>query len=119
MKAITFCSRSIPRRRFLKQAATASTTLAFAGPFSEKVLGANERLNVALIGCGGRGSYVANGIGNAGARIVCLCDLNEERINSVSKLLTSYTKGFEASKVKKVADMSRVFDDPTIDAQSD
>jgi len=116
MKSVQFSSKLLTRRRFLKQTTTASSALVFASPFSQSVMGANEKLNVALIGCGGRGGYVANGLGNAGARIACLCDLNEERINSVSKLLTSYTKGFEATRVRRVADMERVLEEPAIDA---
>lgn len=110
-------TRHFNRRRFLRQTAAASTALAFAAPFSQSALGANERLNVALIGCNWRGGYVANGIGNAGARIVCLCDLDKERMEMISsKILTPYTKGFEATKVKRVTEMRKVFDDPNIDA---
>lgn len=108
--------KTVNRRSFLKQSAAVATTLTAVGPLSQSVLGANERLNVALIGCGGRGSYVANGIGNAGGRIACLCDLNQAKIDSVSKLLTTYTKDFEASKVKHAYEMRKVFEDPGIDA---
>jgi predicted dehydrogenase len=108
--------QAITRRRFLSRATTWSASLAFAGSVSPGVLGANERLNVALIGCGGRGSYVARGIAAAGARVVCLCDLAEERRNGVSRFLERHAPDHDPARVKRVARMERVFDDAAIDA---
>jgi predicted dehydrogenase len=108
--------KAISRRKFLRRSTTVSAGLALAGPTASTVLGANERLNVALIGCGGRGSYVIRGIAAADGRIVCLCDLNPERRDSVHQFLTRHAPGYEPSKVKKASEMRKVFADPDIDA---
>ena len=86
MKAYTEAamgSSLISRRTFLRQSAGAALGMgALTALQAENVLGANEKVNVALIGCGGRGQYVIRTmIEEAGANCVCLCDLNEERLN--------------------------------------
>src|SRR5438105_8784898 len=43
------------RRNFLKHATAAGMTALSAS----RILGANDRINIGLIGCGGRGRYVA------------------------------------------------------------
>jgi predicted dehydrogenase len=64
--------------------------LGFAGaafaarPANARVIGANDRINVGVIGVGGRGGYLANefaGIGErtAGCRIAAVCDVWEKR----------------------------------------
>src|SRR5687768_11783580 len=42
------------RRNFVRATATGMTALSY-----QRVMGANDRVNVALVGCGGRGRYVA------------------------------------------------------------
>ncbi|MGC9326794.1 MAG: Gfo/Idh/MocA family protein, partial [Candidatus Hinthialibacter sp.] len=52
---------SIPtnRRTFIKKNAAGLTGIAMSGAFAPgSVLGANERINIALIGCGGRGTHL-------------------------------------------------------------
>ena len=39
--------------------------------------GANEKLNVALVGVGGRGSWFVGAIPNLGQNVVAMCDVNE------------------------------------------
>ena len=78
------------RRDFIKSAsALTATTSAFAAKTSSnkgsgRVLGANDKINVAVIGVGGRGFYVASEFENAGKRdnncqIVAVCDVYEKR----------------------------------------
>jgi predicted dehydrogenase len=58
------------RRQFIRRAALASTALS-AG----RVYGANDRIRVGLIGCGGRGLYVARLMAKVpGAEFVAACD---------------------------------------------
>jgi len=104
------------RRRFLERGTAVATGLAMSRPLSSTVLGANERLRVALIGCGGRGSYVARGIAAAGAQIVSLCDLSEERRDGVNQFLERHAPGHAVGQVTKVSRMERVFEDPSVDA---
>lgn len=43
---------------------------------------ANEKLNVALIGVGGRGSWFVGTIPKLGANIIAMCDVNERKAGS-------------------------------------
>jgi len=65
------------RRRFIQGAA--GTALASAAALSGgRILGANERVNVALIGCGGRGRSDADLLRqNPDVKIVAVCDVYE------------------------------------------
>jgi len=47
--------RSYSRRKFLKTAAAGSATFALSASSYSRVIGANERISIAQIGCGGRG----------------------------------------------------------------
>lgn len=47
------------RRTFLRRAAGAAAGVgAWTALSADRVIGANERVNVAIIGCGGRGRFV-------------------------------------------------------------
>ena len=87
---------SLDRRGFLKSVSATGITLgaansAFAKSSSKasggggRVLGANDRINVAVIGCGGRGSYDAQAFArfgeqnNGACQIVAVCDVYEKR----------------------------------------
>src|SRR5262245_15131004 len=59
------------RRQFIRRAALAST----AALSADRVLGANDRVRLGLIGCGGRGMYVARLMAKVpGAEFVAACD---------------------------------------------
>ncbi len=69
------------RRRFLRQTVLGGSAAAMAGTFGAPGFGAcrspNEKLNIALIGPGGRGG--ANLQGVSGENIVALCDVDDRR----------------------------------------
>lgn len=85
-------SHRVPRRQFLK------TSLA-AGVASlpllrgSRVLGANERLSVAVIGVGGRGA--ANVAAVAGENIVALCDVDATRLDNAASQHSGAKKYFD------------------------
>ncbi|HVW03040.1 MAG TPA: Gfo/Idh/MocA family oxidoreductase, partial [Planctomycetaceae bacterium] len=68
------------RRRFLGT----SAGIAVGWPLlrSQRVLGANERLNIGVIGVGGRGAGDLAGV--AGENIVALCDVDADRLNAAA-----------------------------------
>lgn len=105
-------NNSITRRNFLS--ATAATTAALSCNASawSQVLGANERVRFALIGCGGRGRIDAYNMIQQGGELVALCDLNPERIAEVTEFVSSVQK----KKPKAMSRMSQVFDAKDIDA---
>jgi predicted dehydrogenase len=85
---------SVDRRDFLKKAGAAGVSLGLAnkafaarasrGAQSNRVLGANDRINIAVIGVGGRGmddgrSFQRYGDTNNACQIVAVCDVYEKR----------------------------------------
>lgn len=74
------------RRTFLKASLAGASGLVL-GTSARPVMGAADRINVALVGCGGRGRYVALGMAEQGARISVLCDLLESRMGSTAEFL--------------------------------
>ena len=85
---------SVNRRDFMKKAAGVGATLGVAAKaFAARppkaaspgrVLGANDRINVAVVGVGGRGSYLAKEFAGIGERtndckLVAVCDVYEKR----------------------------------------
>lgn len=92
------------RRDFLKAAGLAGTTL-WA---SSRAHGANDRVRIGVIGCGGRGQYLAGQFANVdGVDIVAVCEPDKVRLAEAQKK----TKAPIA-----VADLRRVLDDKQIDA---
>ena len=111
------------RREFIKKSLVGSAALAIGGMgFSAKsyasIIGANERLHLAVIGISGRGS---DHIGNfcklkdsQNVRVKTLCDVDEKFWEAGIK------KVQEKSGDKPIMewDMRKVFEDPEIDAVS-
>ena len=109
--------RSITRKSFLSKsgkglAGTALGGLAWSGLSPARVLGANERVSVALIGCGGRGKLVTRHFIDQGAAITYVCDLHEERLEEAAGLVAE----LQGRRPKKTKDMHEVFDAKGIDA---
>ena len=68
--------RNVSRRRFLQGSAAAATAMAFPTVIPSRAFGANERLNVAAIGCGGKGEVDIQGVSDQ--NLVALCDVDEK-----------------------------------------
>ena len=87
-------SRPISRRRLIQTGAlAASASLVrplrlWAQPDSPA-----ERLNVAMIGSGGKGADNIKGILDAGGHIVALCDVDERRLNEAKASVEKQTDG--------------------------
>ena len=66
------------RRQFLKQVAVAGTAFALPASSYARILGANEKVRIASIGCGGKGwSDLTATAESPHAQIVALCDIDE------------------------------------------
>ncbi len=74
-------SSRLSRRRFLKASAAAGAAGMLPFPLAAEVKkpSANERLHVGVIGVEGRGAGNINDLVKAGAEIVALCDVDENR----------------------------------------
>src|SRR3989441_9412596 len=68
-------THSLTRRRFVKRTALAASALSFPFVATRNVLGANNRLNIAGIGVGGKGASDVENVDNE--NIYALCDVDE------------------------------------------
>ena len=84
------------RRAFLKTSAVACS---FAAPGFLRARGANEKLNIAIIGSGGRGAANLNGVSSE--NIVALCDVNSSAVEAAAK---------KHPKAAKFTDFRQLFD---------
>jgi predicted dehydrogenase len=107
----------IDRRNFLKTATAVTTALGAAtsafsrpAPAKGRVLGANDRINIGVIGVGGRGTYDAGQMAKLAeshnVRIAMVCDVYQKRVN----------KNKDIHKVPGTLDYREVIANPEIDA---
>ena len=76
----------LTRRQFVCGAATAAAAIGFPLTVNARVLGANQDIRLALIGCGGRGGYHIAQFGKQkGVRIVAVCDPDRQRLAAAAK----------------------------------
>ncbi len=106
--------KGVTRREFLKRT-TAGVVIGSALPtiLPKRVFGANDRVNIAMIGIRGQGGSHLRGFGKIpDVHIKTICDVDEnlfpERLKDIQERF-GYQPGTEH-------DMRRVFDDPDIDA---
>src|SRR5215472_9492108 len=114
----------VDRRDFLKKAGGAGLALGLANSAlaagrggaaalsNARVLGANDRINIGLIGGGGRGTSVARAFAEYGKKnddscqIVAVCDVYEKRKR----------ENAEYHKVKGYSDYRELLQNPELDA---
>lgn len=75
------------RRDFIKSASSAGAALGLATTIvPSRAFGANDKINVGVIGVGGRGSYVGRAFGDVGkemnSQVIAVCDVYQKRINN-------------------------------------
>lgn len=111
-------NRNLSRRRFLQQSAwlAAGTTFAIGGTKSTgRILGANDRVRIAVAGIHGRGkSHVGSYNKNSEAQIVYLVDPDTRTFGSQQQAVKDAT-GVTAQCVQ---DIRRALDDKNVDAVS-
>jgi predicted dehydrogenase len=94
-------------RRFFLGAVTAAA--------ASRVWGANDKINVAIVGLGGRGTNHLNQYSHLPeSRVAVLCDVNQAAREVAQATLAK--NGFE--KAKEFEDMRQAFADPGVDAVS-
>jgi predicted dehydrogenase len=92
----------IHRRSFLQRTALATAALSFPFVSARNVLGANERLNIAAIGAGGKGAVDVDGCSSE--NIYALCDVDEKNAGGTfqkfpkAKLFKDFRKMLEQEK---------------------
>src|ERR1700746_3913045 len=102
------------RRSFLKAGAAAAAGLATAAS-AKKVLGANDRIRVAVVGVRGRGWDHVKGYKTIpGVEIAYFCDIDE---NVLQKRLADAEK-LGISKPQTYIDIRKLLEDKNVDAVS-
>jgi predicted dehydrogenase len=101
----------LTRRDFMKSTMAAGAAMALLSPNS-RVLGANERLRVAVIGTGGQGwGHMRYFSDIEGVEVVAICDADRAHIEDRAGRLEKIT----GKKPKTCVDMRDIFDDRSID----
>src|SRR5690242_9143630 len=91
------------RRAFLGQAAAGA--LALAAPSYLPARNANEKLNIAVIGTGGRGAHNLESV--ASENIVALCDVSKAAVDRAAE---KYPRARQFSDYRKLFDQAKEFD---------
>ena len=106
---------AIDRRDFIKTAGKAVTVGAATLALGGKVLGANDRVRVAICGVRGRGKDHIRGFAHVpNAEIAALCDIDESVLNQRLNDVQSLGK----PKPKSYVDIRKLLEDKDIDAIS-
>src|SRR5262249_46926930 len=92
-------SRLLNRRRFLQRTALAGAALAGAPAFLSS-REASAKLNLAVIGCGGRGASNLEAV--LGENIVALCDVSEPNLLQAAE---------KAPHARKFRDFRKLYDE--------
>ncbi len=88
------------RRQFLNRASAATGAIALGAPALLRAKSPNEKLNIAIIGAGGRGASNTQSVGSE--NIVALCDVDEGRVNAAAQ---------KHPQARKYVDFRKLYDD--------
>ncbi|MHB9008957.1 MAG: Gfo/Idh/MocA family protein, partial [Limisphaerales bacterium] len=92
----------LTRRQFLSRTSVATGTAILAFPYVGRVLGANDQINVACIGVGGKGDSDSSDAGRCGGNILAICDVDK---NTLDK------KARQFPNAKKYTDFRKLLDE--------
>jgi len=109
----------ITRRNFLKQTALSAGAYALVSgtQSSAKVIGANDRLRIAVAGCHGRGTaHISGWLGQSNVEIAYLIDPDQKVLEGTLKSLEKKVAGKYTTK--GVTDVRKALEDPNLDAIS-
>ncbi|MCB1061890.1 MAG: Gfo/Idh/MocA family oxidoreductase [Verrucomicrobiae bacterium] len=109
--------KNLSRRRFFEDSVMAAAAAALPVPLlaqDRKSVSPNEKLTVAIIGCGIRGKAHAKELARlADCDIAYVCDPDLDRADEVGALLSGE---LNRPMPKKVQDLRVILDDPSVDA---
>ena len=109
----------ITRRSFVTQSTLAAGAYALVSGThsSAKIIGANDRLRIAVAGCNGRGkSHMDGWLGQPNVDIAYLIDPDQKVLDGALKSLEKKAAG--RFTTKGVTDVRKALEDPTLDAIS-
>lgn len=126
-------NNAVTRRTFLKDSTLAAGAVALAAgagraqdapKVTRRTVGANEKFNIALIGCGGMGSYkLCNFMASNQCNLVALCDVDKSHLEDKNvmgpapavKGAPEAMKAALAGKVDRVQDYRQIIERKDID----
>jgi predicted dehydrogenase len=77
--------KALNRRQFIGRSSLALGAASLSFPYVGKVLGANDRINVACIGVGGKGESDSSDAKKCGGNIVAICDVDKNTLAKKAK----------------------------------
>ena len=108
---------SISRRSFVSRSSQALAAAAIVSTAPARVLGANDRVRVGIIGVHGRGkSLAAEFARRRDVSIVALCDVDDSVVAPALKVVAEKQAMTDGPPPRVEKDMRRVFEDRSIDA---
>ncbi len=102
------------RRNLLKQSGALATAVALGNlPTNTRVLGANEKLILGMIGPGGHGSGLLKSfVQQQGVEVAYVCDADANRMNQAARTVEQAS----GKAPRTVPDLRRILDDKSVDA---
>lgn len=96
VKTVSLNSNPMKRRQFIKHVAQATATLSAVSAFSgQRVIGANDRVRLGLIGCGGRGLLLTRLVREVpNVEVVAVCDVFDPAAEEGRSVASSGAKVF-------------------------
>src|ERR1035437_3496461 len=94
------------RRQFLSRTMLAGGAVALTFPYVGRVLGANDRINIACIGVGGKGDSDSSDAASCGGNIIAICDVDN---NSRDKKTKQFAEKFP--QVKQYKDYRKMLEE--------
>lgn len=93
-------TRPHTRRQFLETTALGTTSVVLGAPALLRAASPNDKLNIAIVGCGGRGA--SNLADVSSENIVALCDVNERNLDAAANKFPD---------ARKYIDFRKLYDD--------
>lgn len=90
------------RRQFLSRTTAAVGAASFAFPYIGRAQGANDRINIACIGVGGKGDSDSSDAAKCGGNIIAICDADQGTLDR---------KGKQFPNAKKYRDYRKLLDE--------
>jgi predicted dehydrogenase len=94
------------RRQFLNRTALTAGAITLSFPYVGRVLGANERINVACVGVGGKGDSDSSDAASCGGNIVAICDVDKNTLDHKAEQFSGKFPG-----LKKFQDYRKMLDE--------
>src|SRR5580658_5181434 len=98
-------STALTRRQFISRTAVAAGAAAMYFPYVGNVLGANDRINIACIGVGGKGDQDSADAAMNGGNVVAICDVDRNALAAKIQQFQKYFPNLQPQVFKDYRDL--------------